>query len=75
MIFGIIYSVYRSMEMDFKEEFIENFTVLENLLIVARAIKFSGDIYLHIVFIMVVKFLLEYRSLMQGQREMETQEL
>ena len=62
------------MEMDFKEEFIENSVLLENLLIVARVIKFSSDIYLHIVFIMVVKYLLEYRSLMQSQMELESQE-
>ena len=60
--------------MNFKEEFIENYALLEILLIVARVLKFSSDIYLHIVFIMVVKYLLQYRSLMQGQIKLETQE-
>jgi hypothetical protein len=73
IIFGILTSVYWSMEMDFKEEFNENYRLLEIIQTVARAIKFSIDIYIHIVFILVVKFLLQYRNLMQGQKVLENQ--
>ncbi len=58
MLFGIIYSVYSTMEMNYSKEFYDNFELLENMLLAARFIKFFGEVYLHIVFLNVVKFLL-----------------
>jgi hypothetical protein len=66
MIFGIIYSIYRIYEVDYPKEFAEHEDLISSFLAVSRTIKFIGDLYLHFVFITGFKFLLQYRSLLQG---------
>lgn len=66
LIYGVIYSVYRIYERDAPEEFDENYEFISTALLIGRSFKFLGDLYLHLVFILVFKYLLQYRSLMQG---------
>jgi hypothetical protein len=66
LIYGVVNSIYYSLQMDYKEEFIENSTLLENLLFAMRVAKLAADIFVHLVFFNVVKFLLQYRNLIQG---------
>ncbi len=56
--YGLIFSVYRYIEFDVTEVFDSNYQLMSIILSTARCIKFLGDLYLHIVFIIVFKFLL-----------------
>ncbi len=65
LIYGVVASIYSSLQIDYKEEFIENSTLLENLLLAMRVAKLAADIFVHLVFFIVVKFLVQYRNLIQ----------
>jgi hypothetical protein len=66
MIFGVIYSIYRIYEIDHPIAFAENENLISTFLIVSRTVKFLGDVYLHFIFIKVFRYLLQYRSIVQG---------
>ncbi len=72
--YGVVYSIYRSFERDYPNIFKEHYVLFSTTLMIAKAIKLITNMYLHFVFIQVLKFLIQYRSLVYGRREIETNE-
>lgn len=58
---GLMISASRFYEFEWPQDFYSNSELISKVLNSARIVKFVGDIYLHIVFILVFKYLVEYR--------------
>jgi hypothetical protein len=65
MVFGIVFSINRILELNYPIAFAENLNLISTCVAVSRTVKFLGDLYVHIVFIKVFKYLLQYRSFVQ----------